>query len=143
MSWKCPKKAKPAQSLEAAPAIHQMMVRWEPCGENGPTELIYSVKTRNRFAALATGAPPVTPTQALNFLDSASPQLNSVGSEEFLDLEVVLDSGACEHVVDSSMTPGYQVLESEGSRSRLMFSRCKWGENAQSRRGPSPIELRR
>ena len=121
MSWKCPKKAKAAQSLEAAPAIHQMMVRWEPCDECGPAEMSYPVKTRNRFAALATGGPPVTPTQTLNFPDSASPQLNSVGSEEFLDLEVVLDSGACEHVVDSSMTSGYQVLESEGIRSGSCF----------------------
>ena len=42
-------------------------------------------------------------------------------SEELRDLEVVLDSGACEHVVDSSMTPGYQVLESEGSRPGSYF----------------------
>ena len=92
-----------------------------PCEGEATTGTSYAVETRNRFAALATGAPPVTPTQAMNFLDSASPQLNSVASEEFLDLEVVLDSGACEHVVDSSMTPGYQVLESEGSKSGSCF----------------------
>ena len=78
------------------------------------------MKVQNRFAALATRDSPDTPTRSLNFLDSASPQLNSV-TAEFTDLEVVLDSGACEHVVDSSMTPGYQVLESEGSRAGSCF----------------------
>ena len=124
MSWKCLKKAKLAQSVEpapAAPAVHQMVVRWEPCDKAETVETTYAVRTRNRFEALATRDSPAKSTQPLNFLDSASPQLNSVGSAEFTDLEVVLDSGACEHVVDSSMTPGYQVLESEGSRAGSCF----------------------
>ena len=33
-----------------------------------------------------------------------------------IDLEVVLDSGACEHVMDSNDAPEYVVTESPGSR---------------------------
>ena len=33
-----------------------------------------------------------------------------------IDLEMVLDSGACEHVMDSEDGPGYAVSDSPGSR---------------------------
>ena len=33
-----------------------------------------------------------------------------------IDLEMVLNSGACEHVMDSEDAPGYAVSESPGSR---------------------------
>ena len=38
-----------------------------------------------------------------------------------MDLEIVLDSGACEHVVDASMTPGYSVQEGEGGHAGSCF----------------------
>ena len=39
-----------------------------------------------------------------------------VGDWIDIDLEMVLDSGACEHVLDSEHAPGYAVCESPGCR---------------------------
>ena len=47
--------------------------------------------------------------------DEAGPVLQ-VGEWIDIDLEMVLDSGACEHVMDSEDAPWYSVLDSPGSR---------------------------
>ena len=40
---------------------------------------------------------------------------------EFIDLEIVLDSGAAEHVIDKADSPDYEVKESAGSRAGACF----------------------
>ncbi len=54
----------------------------------------------------------------LNFLDSELEELNVAAAveEEFIIIEIVLDSGAGEHVADRLDAPGYSVEVSEGSR---------------------------
>ena len=47
--------------------------------------------------------------------DEAGPVLQ-VGEWIDIDLEVLLDSGACEHAMDSEDAPGYSVSDSPGSR---------------------------
>ena len=61
------------------------------------------------------------PERMIGLLESELPQLNPVGTEEFMDLEIVMDSGACEHVVDAAMTPGYCVEESPESKAGACF----------------------
>jgi hypothetical protein len=47
-------------------------------------------------------------------MEAAAPHsLNIV--EEFLDINIVLDSGAAEHVADSTEAPGYDIAPSRGS----------------------------
>ena len=40
---------------------------------------------------------------------------------EFLDMEVVLDSGAADHVIDKADAPDYELKESAGSRAGACF----------------------
>jgi hypothetical protein len=48
-------------------------------------------------------------------MEAAAPRsLNMV--EEFLDINIVLDSGAAEHVTDSTEATGYDIAPSEGSK---------------------------
>ena len=67
-----------------------------------------------------SGHPPRT-EQLLSFLDEEVPQLHVMEENEFIDFEIVLDSGAADHVVDSADTPGYQIQESAGSRAGACF----------------------
>ena len=78
-----------------------------------------------------------TPPQAqpVSFLDSEVPQLNVMEEKEFLDFEVVLDSGAADHVVDSADTPGYSVQESAGSKAGACFVAANGERIPQSRGG--------
>jgi hypothetical protein len=54
-------------------------------------------------------------------LQSESPQLNVLDQHEFIDMEIVLDSGAADHVIDKADAPDYEVKESAGSRAGACF----------------------
>ena len=47
-------------------------------------------------------------------LESESPEIHVMGNPEYTDFDIVLDSGADDHVVDDSGTPGYEIEESVG-----------------------------
>ena len=64
-------------------------------------------------------APTVERVRGL--LQSETPQLNVMHQKEHFDFEVILDSGAAEHVVDNADTPGYELKESPGSRAGACF----------------------
>ena len=81
LSMRCPKRTRKANAVEQAPAVHQMMVRWEPCredtadirglspqkapksttGRGNPSLAEYAVEVQNRFSALADPGSPDTP----------------------------------------------------------------------------------
>ena len=52
-------------------------------------------------------------------MDCEEEQINNV--QEEIPFEVVLDSGAAEHVTDNVDAPGYSVVPSEGSKSGKGF----------------------
>ena len=54
-------------------------------------------------------------------MQAESPQLNVMDQHEFLDMEVVLDSGAADHVIDKADAPDYELKESAGSRAGACF----------------------
>ena len=54
-------------------------------------------------------------------LEWSTPGLNVVQEPEFYDFNIVLDSGAADHVVDDSEAPGYKVLAGAGSRAGGCF----------------------
>ena len=47
--------------------------------------------------------------------------LAAIGEWEDLDLEITLDSGACDHILDGGEAPGYDIKESEGSRRKQAY----------------------
>ena len=53
--------------------------------------------------------------------DDSDPMLPALEEWVDLDLEVILDSGACDHVMDAEDAPGYAVTESAGSRRGQVF----------------------
>ena len=56
-------------------------------------------------------------SQSLNVLELATPRgLNLIEEPEFTDINIVLDSGAADHVADNVEAPGYDVKESPGSK---------------------------
>ena len=57
----------------------------------------------------------------LQVLEWSSPSVNVVEQPEHIDFNVVLDSGAAEHVVNSSDTPGYTVVPGPGSQAGGCF----------------------
>ena len=61
----------------------------------------------------------------VNLLDSEENPLNNV--QEEIPFEVVLDSGAAEHVSDSVDAPGYAVEASEGSKAGKGFIAANGG----------------
>ena len=60
-------------------------------------------------------------TQLLSFLDEEVPQFHGMEQKEYLDFEVILDSGAADHAVDSAVTPGYPIQGSAGIRAGACF----------------------
>ena len=54
-------------------------------------------------------------------LQSENPQLNVIEQHEFIDFEVVLDSGAADHVVAQADAPSYELKESPGSKAGACF----------------------
>ena len=60
--------------------------------------------------------------------------------QEYIDFEVVLDSGAADHVADSSDTPGYEIKESAGSKAGACFVAAN-GERIPNR-GEVTLDLR-
>jgi hypothetical protein len=72
-------------------------------------------------ARLGEAAKTQPAVSALNLLESVSPQLNTLSMQEYTTFNVVLDSGAADHVVDSVETPGYEVQESPGSKAGSCF----------------------
>jgi hypothetical protein len=65
--------------------------------------------------------PSCTTAAGINLLQSESPQLNVMDQHEFIDMEVVLDSGAADHVIDKADAPDYELKESAGSRAGACF----------------------
>ena len=57
----------------------------------------------------------------VNILESESPEIHALSSQEYSSFNVVLDSGAADHVVDISETPGCQLQESAGSKAGACF----------------------
>ena len=57
----------------------------------------------------------------LQVLEWSTPGLNVVQEPEFYDFNIVLDSGAADHVVDDSEAPGYKLLAGAGSRAGGCF----------------------
>ena len=55
--------------------------------------------------------------QSLNAMEVVAPHsLNMVEEPEFLDINVVIDSGVAEHVADASEAPGDEIHPSSGSK---------------------------
>ena len=54
-------------------------------------------------------------------LEWSTPGLHVVQEPEFYDINIVLDSGAADHVADSSDAPGYKVSEGPGSKAGGCF----------------------
>ena len=69
-------------------------------------------------AATAANKPYSRP---INILESESPEIHVMGSQEYTTFNVVLDSGAADNVVDNAETPGYQLHESAGSKAGSCF----------------------
>ena len=61
------------------------------------------------------------PPRHLGFLDSEIPELHAMSSQDYFDFEVILDSGAAEHVIGGGDIKGYEVLESAGSKAGACF----------------------
>ena len=57
----------------------------------------------------------------LSLLETIQPELNAVSEPEYLDLGVVLDSGAADHVVDRREAAAYELQESPGSKAGACF----------------------
>ena len=53
--------------------------------------------------------------------ESEAPEINSLETPEYTPFHVVLDSGVADHVVTSTETPGYDIVESAGSRAGAYF----------------------
>ena len=52
----------------------------------------------------------------LALLELPQPSLNVLPEPVYLDMRVLLDPGAADHVVDSREAPGYAIEESAGSK---------------------------
>jgi len=61
--------------------------------------------------------------ESVNIMELALPDLMAVADEEFreVEIEVALDSGACDHVINKCDIPGYTVVPSAGSMRGLHF----------------------
>ena len=57
----------------------------------------------------------------LSLLEESRPELNTVAEPEYLDLGIVLDSGAADHVVNKREAPGYKLRPSTGSKAGACF----------------------
>ena len=57
--------------------------------------------------------------ESVNLLDSEGDQINNF--QEEVPFEVVLDSGAAEHVTDNIDAPGYSIVPSAGSKAGKAF----------------------
>ena len=57
----------------------------------------------------------------LSLLGEARPELNIVSEPDVLDLGVVLDSGAADHVVNKRAALGYRLQPSTGSKAGACF----------------------
>ena len=120
----------------------------QPAGGGVPPHQEQSSKRLNsatlRRPQSSIGADSVDSTQqqlcSLNFLDAETPELFTVEQQEFIDFEVVLDSGAADHVADSSSTPGYEIHESAGSKAGACFVAAN-GERIPNR-GEVRLDLR-
>ena len=70
--------------------------------------------------------------KALNLLEHSAEEAFAVGAAESRPIEMVLDSGACEHVMDNPEAPGYTVKPSIGSSRGAEF-RAANGERIANR----------
>ena len=57
----------------------------------------------------------------VSILESEGPEIHALANQEYSNFSVVLDSGAADHVVDITQTPGYQLQESAGSKAGSCF----------------------
>ena len=57
----------------------------------------------------------------VNILESESPEIHSLSSQEYNTFNIVLDSGAADHVVNDSAIPGYKIEDSIGSKAGACF----------------------
>ena len=65
--------------------------------------------------------PSTTQTLGVNIQESVSPEIHALRTQEYSNFNVVLDSGAADHVVGISGTPGYEIKESAGSKAGSCF----------------------
>ena len=72
----------------------------------------------------------VTTSMAVNFLESSAESINAISDQSVLPFEVILDSGAAEHVLDQSDAPGYPLEVSAGSARGATFSAANGAEIA-------------
>lgn len=59
--------------------------------------------------------------KTIGLMESDMPSVNSVTGPSMMPFEVVLDSGAAEHVADSGDAPCYKVEDSPGSKAGACF----------------------
>ena len=78
--------------------------------------------------------------RSVSILEAESPEVHSLSEQEFTAINVVLDSGAAEHVIDIKDAPGYQLEESAGSRSGSCFVAAN-GERIPNR-GEVKLDMR-
>ena len=108
-------------------------------------ETVRLKEVRTSSALYATGLPDETDVikkdpYEVNFF-VGDDELHATGDDEdeFLEIEVALDSGATDHVADELDAPGYEVAESPGSRSGQSFSAA--GGHRLKNRGQMSLEL--
>ncbi len=136
------KEVRTSSALHAA-GLHDEADFLKVDGRTQRTETFKELRTSS--ALYATGLPDETEgfkkdAYAVHFCvgDDA---LHVAGDDEdeFLEIEVALDSGATDHVADEIDAPGYEVAESPGSRSGQSFSAA--GGHRLKNRGQMSLEL--
>ena len=89
----------------------------------------------------AETVPNIVPDEKMaGLLETEAPEINSLETPEYTPFHVVLDSGAADHVVNSTETPGYDIVESVGSRAGACFVAAN-GERIPNR-GQVDLRLR-
>ena len=89
------------------------------CVEAGHWTQVPSRKRKNRLCIPSRSPVDHSGAGALALLESEQGQLNNI--QQDLPFEVVLDSGAADHVADNADAPGYEVVPSAGSKAGSAF----------------------
>ena len=89
---------------------------------------------------LKTPPPPMNNAPSSLMLESEGTCIHSAEEqEEFIDIEIALDSGAGDHVTDDLDAPGYTIQESRGSKNGNHFIDASG--NRLENRGQLVLEL--
>ena len=88
------------------------------CQEQPPTSV---TTVNNRFEPLEVTDDPAPEDVNIYMLESVNPEINVVDVPDYTPMEVVLDSGAADHVIGTQSAPNHPVRESASSKAGLGF----------------------